>query len=110
MFHDSLTDFESQIETGKIQVALFELLDDSKRMQVVVKPVTVRAHQFIELPLARVPERWVSDVVHQGQRFGKFRVEPKRPCYGPGNLCDLDRVREPVPEVIGIPCREDLRL
>ena len=103
MFYDSLTDFESQIETGEIQVALFELLDDSKRVQVVVKPVTIRAHQFIELPLAGMAERRVAEVVRQRQRLGEVLVQAKLAGDRTGDLRHLDRQLPDDPPVG--PCR-----
>src|ERR1700722_10065759 len=69
----------------------------------------MRAQQFVKLPLSRVAERWVSDVVHQGQGFGEIGVELQRSGDRASNLRDLQSVREPVAEMIGISGGENLR-
>src|SRR4029077_3606569 len=66
------------------------------------------AQQFIELALSRVAEGRVPDVVHQGQSFGEISVELQRSGDGARDLRDLQRVREPVAEMVGIPRGEDL--
>src|SRR5258705_5476982 len=78
MLDDSFTDLERQIEAGEIQVALLELLDDMKRVQIVIEPAAVRAHQLVKLAFPRVPERRVAHVMHQNQRLGEIGIEPQR--------------------------------
>ena len=109
MFDDAFADFKRQIEAGKIQVALLELLDDPQRLQIVIEAVAVRAQQFIELSLSRVAEGRVPNVVHQGQGFGEIGVELQRSSDGARDLRDFQCVREAVAEMVGIPRGEDLR-
>ena len=109
MFDDAFADFKRQIEAGKIQIALLELLDDPQRLQIVIEAVSMRAQQFIELSFSRVAERRVPDVVHQGQGLGEIGVEFERSGDGARNLRDFQRVREAVAEMVGIARGEDLR-
>src|SRR5580765_8923814 len=103
MFDDAFANFKRQIESGKIQITLLELLDDSQRLQIMVEAVSMRTQQFIELALARVAEGRVPDVVHQGQGFGEIGVEFERAGDGTGDLRDFQSVREAVAEMVGIP-------
>src|SRR5882762_271934 len=109
MLDDSFADLERQIESGEIQVALLELLDDTKRVQIVIEPAAMRTHQFVELAFSGVPERRVPDVMNQSQRFGQIGIESQRPRYRAGNLRHLQRMCEAIAKVIGIPRRENLR-
>ena len=74
MFDDALAHFKREIQPRKVEVALFEMLDDAKRVQIVVETPAMDAHQFVQLALARMPERRMANVVNQGQRFSKFRI------------------------------------
>ena len=80
MFDDAFADFERQIEAGKFQIALLELLDDPQRLQIVIEAFPVRAQQFVELALSRVAEGRVPDVVDEGQGFGEIGVEFQAPA------------------------------
>src|ERR1700676_4197819 len=99
MFDDAFANFKRQIDAGKIQIALLELLDDPQRLQIVMEAVAMRAQQFIELALPRVAEGRVPNVVDQAQGLGEIGVELQRSGDGARNLCDLQRVREPVAEM-----------
>jgi len=88
---------------------LLELLDDMKRVQIVIEPAAVRAHQLVKLAFPRVPERRVPDVMHQSQRLGEIGIEPERSCHGTRDLGHFQRMRETITKVIGIPRGEDLR-
>src|SRR6266436_10140875 len=109
MLDDSFTDLERQIEAGEIQVALLELFDDTKRVQIVIEPAAVRAHQLLKLAFPRVPERRVPDVMHQSQRLSEIGIEPERSRHGARNLGHFQRMCETIAKVIGIPRSEDLR-
>ena len=80
MLDDAFADLKRQIQAGKIQVALLELLDDAQRLQIVIEAVAVRAQQLVELALSGVAEGRVADVVHQGQGFGEIGVERSAPA------------------------------
>ena len=47
--------------------------------------------------------------MHKSQRFGQILIQPQNISNGAGNLCNFDRMREAVPEVIGDCGGEDLR-
>ena len=109
MLHDSFTDLECQVQPWKVQVALLEPLDNVKRMQVVIEPVAMGAHQFVKLAFASVSERRVADVMHQCQRLRKIGIESERSRDDSCNLGDFQRVCQTIAKVIGIPCGKDLR-
>src|SRR5882762_10435520 len=69
MLDDALANFKGEIQTWKIEIALFELLNDAQRVQIVIEKTPVRAHQLVELSLAGMPERRMADVVDESQRF-----------------------------------------
>ncbi len=69
-----------RLSPGEIQVALFELLDDAQRLQIVIETVAVGAQKIVKLALAGVPERRMPDVMHQRERFGEIGVEASAPA------------------------------
>ena len=58
----------------------------------------------------RMSEGRVTNVVYESQRFREICVEFERFRDSAGDLRNLDRVREPVAEMIGITRRENLSL
>ena len=52
----------------------------------------------------------MAKVVSQRQRFREILVESERPCQGPGNLRDLERMRQPGAKVVAFVKHEHLRL
>src|ERR1700722_937767 len=44
MLNDTFAYLKRQIETGKIEIALLELLDDAQRVQVMFEPLAKLAH------------------------------------------------------------------
>ena len=50
------------------------------------------------------------DVMHKGERLGKFRVQTQCSGHCAGNLRNLKRVGEPITKMIGIADGEDLGL
>ena len=75
MLDDALADLKGEVQPGKIEVALFELIDDAQGMQIVIEMAAVRAHQLVELSLAGVTKRRMADVVDERKRFGELRVQ-----------------------------------
>ena len=75
MLDDSFAHFEGQVQAGKIEIALLELLDDPQRVQIVIEALAILAHARIELPFPGVAERRMADVVNERQRLGKIGVE-----------------------------------
>ena len=86
---NAFANFKSQIQTGKIEIGTFELLDDAERLQVVIEPRAVCTHQFIQLLFAGVAERRMPYVMDKGERLGKLRVEAQRSGDCAGNLRNL---------------------
>ena len=110
MFDDAFAHFEGEIEPGEIEIALLELFDDAKRMEVVVKAIAVLAHSEVELLFARVAKGRVSDIVHQSERFGKAGVEMQGVGNGSRNLRNFDGVGQPVAKMVGVTRGENLGL
>src|SRR6267143_2548939 len=110
MLDDALAHFEGEIQSWKIEIALFELLNDAQRVQIVVEKTAVRAHQLVELSLAGMAEWRMADVVDESERFGELSVQAQRGSNGARDLRDFKRVRQPVAEVVGIARGENLRL
>ena len=109
MFNDPFAHLKRQVQAGKIEITLFELLHDSQRMQVVIETVPIIAHQFVQACFPRVPKWRMPDVVHQRQRFREFRVQTESLRDGARNLSHFDGVRQPIAEMIGVAGRKDLR-
>src|SRR5580704_18805955 len=110
MFNDSLAHFKSEIEPRKSKIAMLELLDDPKRMQVVIEVATVRAHQLIQFPFTGVTEGRMSNVVDQRQCFHQLRIQCQGMRNGSSNLRDFQCVGEAIAEMIGKTRAEYLRL
>ena len=93
MFNDTFADLKSEIEPREIEIALFEFFDNAKRVQVVIEVAAAFAHQFVQLALACMAERRMTDVVDKRQRFGKLCVQAQSTSNRPRNLRDFQRVR-----------------
>jgi len=109
MLDDAFAQFERKVQAGEFEVAVLELLHDTQGVEIVVETAAVHAHEFVEFTFASVTERWVADVVNESQGFGEFAVEAERRRNRASDLSDFERVRQAVPEVIGIARSEDLR-
>src|SRR5579862_158489 len=101
MLDDAFAHFESEIQTGMIEVTLFELLDDAQSVQIVIKPAAVLAHSLVELLFTRMSDVRMPDIVDQGQRLRQVRVEPQRTGHGASNLRNFQRMREAIAKMIG---------
>src|SRR5258708_12188620 len=55
-------------------------------------------------------ERGMADVVNESERFGKLGVQSQRGGDRAGNLCDLQRVRQSIAEMVRVARGENLRL
>jgi hypothetical protein len=76
----------------------------------VVVEAPVPGHAGVERVLAGMPERGVAEVVAERDRFREVVVELERPGERPGDLRDLDRVREAGAEMIAAMIDEHLGL
>jgi hypothetical protein len=79
-------------------------------MQVVIEEEPVLAHDGIERFLSGMPEGWMPEVVHQGQRLDQVDIHVQGRGQRACNLRNLEGVRQAVAKMIGVPPREDLRL
>ncbi len=102
MLDDAFPYFERQFESGKIQIALFELFHNPQRLQVMVEAVTRGTQQVIKLSRTCMSEGRVPNVVDESQGLSEVGIESERFGNGPGDLRYFDRVREAIAEVIGI--------
>jgi len=75
----------------------------------VAKPA-VRVHEFVERDFAAVPERRVTDVVRERERFDQGSVQRQCVAQGPRDLTDFEAVAEARAVVIPLAIQEDLRL
>src|ERR1700733_4313717 len=110
MLDDAFAHFEGEIESGKIEVALLELFDDAKRVEIVIEAVASLAHSEIELLFARVAEGRVSDIVDESERFGQASVEPQGVGNCARNLSYLDGMGQAIAKMVGVASGENLRL
>src|SRR6202158_5520945 len=55
-------------------------------------------------------ERRMANIVDESERFRKLGVQPQRGGDGAGNLCDFQRMRKAIAEMVGIARGENLRL
>ena len=81
-------------------VALLEVLDDTKGVQVVVEAQAVFAHGRIERPLARMAEWRMADIVDEGEGLAKIFIKVERLRHCAGDLRDLESMGEPTSEVV----------
>src|SRR6185437_4281673 len=102
--------FIGQVQAGMGGVADLELLDNAQGLQVVVEAVAIRSHDLVQRVLAGVAERRVAEVVGQRQRLRQIGVQAERLGDGAGNLGHLERVGEPVAEMVGVAAGKDLGL
>ena len=82
-------------------------IDDAQALLVVVEAAR---HEAVDDALAGMAEWRVPEVVAEGDGFGQLFVQPEHFGDGPGDLRDLERVREAGPVVIAGRREEDLRL
>src|SRR5690606_22615408 len=109
----ALPSLETQIQPIEAAIALFELVDDAKTLQVVLEPPSLwgkLAHAGIQRILASVSEGRVPQVVGQRNGFDEIFVQPERTGHRPGDLCDLQTMREPCAKEVALVIDEDLCL
>jgi hypothetical protein len=74
----------------------------------VIETTAEAAHHPVDLILAGMAEGRVADIVGQCEGFGEVLINAQNARYSPGNLRNLDRMRQPVAKVIRNPGREHL--
>src|SRR5271166_1049421 len=66
-------------------------------------------HCGIQRLLARMPKRWVPNVMDQSQRLDQVYIESNLRGDRPRNLCHFNRMCQPVAKMVGVSPRKDLR-
>ena len=94
---------------AKLGVALFELIDDAQRLQVVLE-AAVLAHARVQRILAGVPKGRVPEIVRQADRLGERFIDAQCARDGARDLRDLDRMRHARAVQIAFVIHEHLRL
>src|SRR5579863_3798781 len=79
-------------------------------MKVMVEKKPLRSHGCVECLFASVSKRRMSEIVDERERFREIHIQAERAGDGAGDLRDLNRVREPVAEVVGIAASKNLSL
>ena len=110
VLNNSLADFEGKIQSAKRRITNFEILDNAQSMEVVIERKPVLPHGRVQSFLSRVPKRRMPEIMHQGQRLNQIGIQPELRSDRSRDLRDLNRMRQPVAEVIRVAAREDLRL
>lgn len=95
MFVEPVEGVERQVEPRLLARALLQQCHDAPGLRIVVEGFAVPAHERVEQPLARVPERRVPEIVGERHRFGQCFVEPQRQRRRARHLLHFQRVREP---------------
>ena len=112
VLEDALAHVVRQVEP-RLVVALLEPVHDPHRLVVVLEAPgfgMALAQQAVEDVLPRVAEGRVPEVVADRHRLRQVLVQAQRPGHAPGDLRDLERVREPCPEVVALVGNEHLGL
>src|SRR5437016_1648892 len=106
MFHDAFAHLEGEIHPGKARIAILEVLDNSKGVQVMIEALPEAAHLPVQLLFTGVSEGRVADVMYQGERLSQVFIQPEYRSHCARDLRDLDGVGQAVAEVIGNTGRE----
>ncbi len=99
----------AEVQPGVLLGAVFEPVHDAQALAVVLE-APVRLQELVQHVLARVAERWMAEVVGQDDRLDQVLVRAQGARGGSRDLSDLERVGQPVPEVIPFRVGEDLGL
>src|SRR5688572_7421519 len=109
MLEHSLATFERKIQSRKFGVAFFELIDDAKRLQIVLESAEL-SHAIVQRVLTRMSERRVAKIVREADRLGQRLVQAQRACDGPADLGNLERMGDPGAVQVAFVVHENLRL
>jgi len=122
VLEDALTRVVREVEAGML-VTLLEDVDDAHRLVVVLERPDLcgdprldrdrglaAREDAVEHLLARMPERRVSEVMAQCTGLGEVLVDPEGARHRPGDLRDLERVREARAVMIAFERNENLGL
>ena len=101
--------FERQVQPRELRIALFELIHDAQRLQVVLE-AAVLAHACVQRILPRMTERRVAQIVRETDGLDQRLVQTQRTRDRARNLRDLDRMRHARAVQIAFVIHEHLRL
>ena len=94
MLGDAVAHLPREVQPAAV---VLEEIDDAKALHVVIEAAR---HQLVDDFLAGVPERRVAEIVPESDRFGQLFVEAQHFGDRPGDLRDLERVRQARPVMI----------
>jgi hypothetical protein len=110
MLNDALAHLKRKVQSWKVRIALLELLHDAKRMSIMIETPAAQPHQLVEFAFSGMTEWRMADIMYQRQGFDEFRIQSQRGSHRPRDLRNLNRMRQPVSEMVGEARRENLRL
>ncbi len=107
MLENAFTTFERQIQAPKLRISLFQLVHNTQRLEVVLKP-PVGPQAFIQRVLSGMAEGGVSEVVCQANCLREVLIQAQSPGCGTRYLRDLDGVCDARAVEVAFVIHEDL--
>ena len=108
-FHQRQPRRPREVQAVAVAVSVFEHVDDADALRVVSE-AALALHERVERVFTHVPERRVSEIVRQRDRFREIRVEAERERSAARHLRHFEGVGHPTPVVVALVCREYLGL
>ena len=109
MLENPLPGLVRQIQPVEGRVTLFQLVDHTQALQVVLEAAVLR-HASVQRVLACMAEGRMPQVMRQRNRFHQVLVQPQRTCDRSSQLRDFQRVGHPGAEQVPFMVEEHLRL
>jgi len=109
MFGDTFAHTAREIQTPKIRIRMFEIVNHAQALAVVLKSALV-GHEIVEHFLTPVAEGRMTQVVGESDRLDKILIKPKCPAHRPAYLGNFKRVRKPGAIMIVLVRDKNLRL
>src|SRR5210317_10243 len=94
VFQNALAGLIGQVETGKIRITLFQLVDDPQRLKIMFEP-PVFPGALVQCILARMAERGMTQIVRETDCFGQRLIEMQLARDRTRDLGHLERVSQP---------------
>ena len=109
MLDDPLQGLPGEVQPDPERIAALEFGHHPEGLDVVVEP-SVGLHGAVQLVLARMSERGMSQVVRQGDGLGEVGLQAQGRGEGPGDLGHLEGMGQAGAVVIALVGDEDLGL
>ena len=93
MFGDALTHCAGEIQSAELGVWMFEQLNDTQRVLIVLEAAVV-AEAMIEGAFAGVAEWGMPQIVRKCDDFAEFLTQPETPGNDARQMSDFKRVRQ----------------